>query len=194
MTPETIWTRLEAVAQRAPVSLIPPIPGLVLKPAGVLIPAYRRDLRPHLLFTRRSRELSTHSGEISFPGGGQESSDLDERAAALRETHEELGIVPSTVRVIGPFDQVISIAGYRVATYLAEIPPPPVPAINHSEVEEVIEVDLVRILADEQHRSEVVDRFGFRYELHFYQYDEHVIWGMTGGLLYRLLCWLKESP
>lgn len=187
-----IWERIEAIAQRSPKSLVPLELLARLKPAAVLIPFYSQRDHPHLLFTKRSQNLPSHQGEISFPGGGRHTDDSDLVQTALRETWEELGIAPQSVRIIGVFDEVVSIAGYRVTPFVARIPPPPVPAVNRSEVQEVIEVDVIRLMDETIHRKQSVRRWGYEYDLHFYDYGDHVIWGMTGGLVHRLLGWLKD--
>ncbi|MBN1946477.1 MAG: CoA pyrophosphatase [Bradymonadales bacterium] len=191
VSPAILWQRIEAMAHRPASSLVPPDLAPLLRPAAVLIPFYLEEDRPYLLFTKRSQNLPTHRGEISFPGGGRREGDPDLLATALRETREELGIDPATVRVIGLFDEVPSIAGYRVTPYVAHIPPPPVPAIDPSEVEEVIEVEVVRLLDERIHRVERWKRFGQEFPIHFFSYDRHLIWGLTGGLVHRLVGWLK---
>ena len=72
-----------------------------LTPAGVLIPIIERGASLSVLLTERSADLKHHPGQVSFPGGRMEASDVDIRATALRETHEEVGIHPNDVDVCG---------------------------------------------------------------------------------------------
>jgi 8-oxo-dGTP pyrophosphatase MutT (NUDIX family) len=159
-----------------------------------VIPVYRRNGDPHLLFTRRSDKLSTHRGEISFPGGGRAPEDKTLAETALRETHEELGIKPETVRLVGAFDAVLSIHGFCVTPYVGEIPSPPVPQVNFDEVAEVIEVNVMRLLNEKIHRVEPRMRLGQLVNIHYYEYDDHLIWGMTGRIVNDLLVWLTAQP
>jgi 8-oxo-dGTP pyrophosphatase MutT (NUDIX family) len=169
-----------------------------MKAAAVLVPLLFKDGVPHLLFTRRTEHLSTHRGQISFPGGGRHDEDRDLIATALRETWEELGIPPETVRIIGPLDDVWSLHGYCVTPIAAEIPPPPMPRVNAYEVAEVIEVDVVRLLDEKIHRRSRLRWLGHLFDVHYYDYGRHTIWGMTGVIVHRLLSWLRgeesEAP
>src|SRR6185369_17777561 len=83
-------------------------------PAAVLIPLYLKDGEFHLFFTKRTSQLTHHSGEISFPGGVREPEDRDCAATALREAWEEVGIVPADVEVLGELDDCHSIHNYLV--------------------------------------------------------------------------------
>lgn len=87
--------------------------------ASVLVPFCRRDGRDAVLFTKRTETVSTHKGQVSFPGGRMDPDDVDETACALRELHEELGIPPSLVEVLGTYHEVMSITSVRVTPVVA---------------------------------------------------------------------------
>ena len=76
------------------------------RPSAVLMLLFERDGAPHTLLTKRSADLPHHPGQISLPGGRWEPDDADLVATALRETHEEVGIPPAAVRVLGMLDDV----------------------------------------------------------------------------------------
>ena len=82
-----------------------------LKPAGVLVPLMERDAGLSILLTQRAAHLKHHAGQVSFPGGSMESHDRDVEAAALRETHEEVGIEPERIDVIGYLRTMPTITG-----------------------------------------------------------------------------------
>lgn len=84
-------------------TVAPPAPGTERKAAAVLVPLIQRDGGLHVLYTRRSDRLSSHRGQVAFPGGRFDHRDPDLVAAALRETHEEVGIPPHRVEVLGSF-------------------------------------------------------------------------------------------
>src|SRR5260370_35112629 len=76
-------------------------------PSAVLVPIVTQQGQPdRLLFTERRHDLSTHAGQIAFPGGKQDAEDEDAPATAIRETTEELGIEPAAIEVLGALDDV----------------------------------------------------------------------------------------
>src|SRR5436309_7692101 len=88
------------------------------KEAAVLVPIFERDGEPHFLLTRRTDEVETHKGQISFPGGGRSENESLE-AAALRETGEEVGIKEREIEILGRFHDYLSSTGYRVSPFAA---------------------------------------------------------------------------
>ena len=122
------------------------------RPASVLVPLLQRPGGPTLLFTRRTTRVPQHKGEISFPGGGAENGE-DAVAAALREAHEEVGLEPGSVEVVGIMDDLPSVSYYVVTPVVASVADPP--ASFHAEefeVHEPFEVPLA-LLLDPANRS-----------------------------------------
>ncbi|HUB35913.1 MAG TPA: CoA pyrophosphatase, partial [Solirubrobacteraceae bacterium] len=77
----------------------------------------------HAVFTRRRSDLRRHAGEISFPGGRRDPEDADLLHTALREAHEEIGLRPESVRVLGPLPAVSTfVTGYEIHPYVALVP------------------------------------------------------------------------
>ncbi len=86
---------------------------VTLPEAAVLMPIVERP-SPTLLFTRRAGHLTTHSGQVAFPGGKREATDADLYATALREAQEEIALAPQAVQPLGRLSDVISLHGIRV--------------------------------------------------------------------------------
>jgi 8-oxo-dGTP pyrophosphatase MutT (NUDIX family) len=163
--------------------------GMAARHAAVLAPLYARDGEPWLLFTRRATGLSRHSGEISFPGGSRDPGDASLAHTALRETHEELALDTSRVRLLGALPEVYaSVSNFLVTTYvgwLGEGLPELSPA--RGEVAEIIEAPLSALDDPAIYHEEVWTRGGAAHTVMFYDYGSYRIWGLTGRLLHHLL-------
>ncbi|HEY9118307.1 MAG TPA: CoA pyrophosphatase, partial [Marinobacter sp.] len=86
--------------------------------AGVLVPVTDDRHNPEIVFTLRSENLSTHRGQVSFPGGRRDPEDKSIADTALRETHEEIGLPPEQVQLIAPLSQVMSLHQILVTPYV----------------------------------------------------------------------------
>jgi 8-oxo-dGTP pyrophosphatase MutT (NUDIX family) len=186
----------ESVASVAPGERAPaPDPrfhGSAPRQAAVLAPLYAREGRPYLLFTRRASDLSSHSGEISFPGGSRDPVDVSLAQTALRESQEELGLEPSRVTLLGALPPAYTVVSNFIVTpyvgWLGEGLPTLRP--QASEVAEIIEAP-VRALDDELiYHEELWTRGGEAHAVHFYDFGPYRIWGLTGRLLHQLLALL----
>ncbi len=160
--------------------------GTALKPAGVLIPIIERA--PHLtvLMTRRAAELKHHASQIAFPGGRMEEGDRDIRATALRETHEEIGVAPADVAVLGSLDPLPTVTGYAVTPIVGVISPQQDIEIDRSEVEVAFEVPLA-FLFDEANAHQLLRTYrGHRIPTVEFHFAGHRIWGATANMVLRL--------
>ena len=117
----------------------------VRKRASVLIPLLESESEIYVIFTRRSRNMRSHPGQVSFPGGKQDSDDKDSLQTALRETHEEIGLPREKVDVIGTLDQILSLHYYLVTPYVGLIPSDFAPVPNTDEIESVFKLSLIHI-------------------------------------------------
>ncbi len=154
-----------------------------LRPAGVLIPIMDRAGEMTVLFTQRSADLTHHPGQISFPGGRMEEYDEDLRATALRETHEEVGIAPQQVSVIGYLGPTPTTTGYAVTPTIGIVDPSSELVIDTMEVEYAFEVPL-EFLLDEgnvQHAEREFD--GHKVPVVEFHYEGQRIWGVTANML-----------
>lgn len=176
-------------AARALATPMPP------RDAGVLLPLHAREGRPYLLFTRRAPMLSSHSGEISFPGGSREATDATLTATALREADEELRIAPERVRVLGHLEPVFTVVSNFLITpvvgWLGDGPIAVTP--NPGEVAEVIDAPLDALADPAIFHVERWTRNGRQVPVYFYDLGPHRIWGATGRILHQLLALLPEG-
>ena len=159
----------------------------VSKRASVLIPLLESQGEIYVMLTRRSSKMRSHSGQVSFPGGKQDSDDEDSLQTALRETHEEIGLLGEKVDVIGMLDQILSLHYYLVTPYVGLIPSDFVPDPNTDEIESVFKVPLVFFMKSENHWSEVKKTFTSPVLVHHFEYQGYDIWGLTAKLIFRLL-------
>ena len=184
----------------APSETPPALPDLRMygktpRQAAVLAPLYARDGKPHLLFTVRAVGLSSHSGEISFPGGSRDPDDMTLAQTALRESHEELGLPPTSVSLLGAMPPAYTaVSNFLVTPYvgwLGEGLPPLHP--QESEVAEVIEAPISALDDHLIYHEEMWARGGEIHAVHFYDFGPYRIWGFTGRLLHQLLALLPPD-
>lgn len=157
-----------------------------LRDAAVLIAAVERQGRPHLILTQRTDTLRSHSGQVAFPGGRIDADDSSPEAAALRETHEEIGLEPRAFELVGRMPDYASGSGYRIAPVLAIADPAARMTINPAEVAAAFEVPLDFLMDPHNHRTE--SRVWNGRERHYWvmPYGERHIWGVTAGIIRTL--------
>ena len=158
--------------------------------AAVLIPLIPREAGFTVLLTKRPETMRNHPGQISFPGGGVEAQE-SARDAALRETHEEVGIAPSRVKLIGRLDSFNAVSDYRVTPFVGIIDPRVTLTLQTSEVAEAFEAPLAFFMDPDNHKPREVTYKTKKLRLWDMPYDEpggpqRNIWGMTAMMLYHL--------
>lgn len=159
---------------------------VVMPEAAVLMPIVERP-SPTLLFTRRASHLSTHSGQVAFPGGKREACDADLYATALREAQEEIALAPSFVQPLGRLSDVISLHGIRVTPWVGIIPPDLPLVADPSELDTIFEVPLSHFLDDRRTHTDVITVDGVAHYVPSYHVHGHVIWGLSAMMLVELL-------
>jgi 8-oxo-dGTP pyrophosphatase MutT (NUDIX family) len=154
------------------------------KDAAVLVSLYGDPLTT--VFTERRADLKRHAGEISFPGGRQDEPDEDLRATALREAHEEIGLDPHGVELVGALPPVGTfVTGYRVFPFVGMIEPGQQWRPQASEVAKVLEFTLADLVAG--HEMQRLLRKGVPIKTPTYTVDGHLVWGATARILQSLL-------
>jgi 8-oxo-dGTP pyrophosphatase MutT (NUDIX family) len=159
-------------------------------PAAVLVAVTDRA-EPGLILTRRTDTLRRHAGQVAFPGGRIDPEDDGPIAAALREAHEEIGLRPDAVELVGPADLYRTITGFEVQPVVGVIPPDLVFRPEPGEVAAVFEAPLAFVL-DPANQIQVNVEWQGR-DRHYYEimWGEHRIWGATAAMLVNLSRRLK---
>lgn len=155
--------------------------------AGVLIALTDHVSDPEVILTKRAARLSTHSGEIAFPGGKHDETDADLLTTALREAEEEVGLSPDDVDVVGPLGQVMSKHGLQVTPWVG-IVPQDIPLIpNPGELDEVFKVPLSFFMRDQRYCTDEIQFRGKTMYVPAWEFNGHIIWGLTAYMLVELL-------
>jgi 8-oxo-dGTP pyrophosphatase MutT (NUDIX family) len=165
----------------------PMIPvGVKPKPAAVLVPIVLRDNGPTVLLTQRTDHLSSHAGQVAFPGGRIDAGDIDAVDAALREAEEETGLARSFVEPLGFLDTYMTVTAYHVVPVVALIKPGFVITPQPDEVSIVFEVPLRFLMAPENHEKHSREWQGKVRYYYAMPYENHYIWGATAGMIRNL--------
>jgi 8-oxo-dGTP pyrophosphatase MutT (NUDIX family) len=154
-------------------------------PAAVLIGLIERPEGSTVLYTRRSADLRAHSGQVAFPGGKIDPTDIDAGDAALREAFEEVGLLRHEARILGYMPTYFTGTNYLITPVVANVRPtrPFVP--NPREVDAVFEVPLARLLSGDAFARIDVTRNGRSHETWTIDHEGHRIWGITANLTRR---------
>ena len=157
--------------------------------AAVLIPLFSENGEHKILFTKRSTQVKTHKGQISFPGGVVEETDQSLQETALREAHEEIGLLKEDVEILGQADDTTTVVSdFIVHPFVGVIPYPYDFTISSEEVDRIIEVPFKVFLEnDPQYRQNSAEFEGVVYPGSAFQYKGDVIWGATARILVDLM-------
>jgi 8-oxo-dGTP pyrophosphatase MutT (NUDIX family) len=157
------------------------------KQAAVLVPLFlAADGALHAVFTERRADLRSHAGEISFPGGRRDDTDTDLQATALRECHEELGLPPDAVEIVGALRPTPTfVTDYAIYPFVGLIEPGFAWVPQEREVARVLELPLDAVRAGHGKRRLV--RRGVPFRTDTYETGGHLIWGATARIVADLL-------
>ncbi len=152
--------------------------------SAVLLLIYHKQGEYYLLVTRRTQQVREHKGQISFPGGAYQEGDGTLLDTALRESAEEIGVVPEAVEVLGELDDAVTqTSNYVISPFVGVIPWPYEFRVSASEIAEIIDIPLSALLDRNCWREEVEFIAGERVPAYFYRYRGDVIWGATARIL-----------
>lgn len=183
----------DRIAQRLATPSLPPSsdfdlnpgttpPGRALRDAAVLLPI-RFSETPRIILTKRSSALRHHPGQIAFPGGKLDPGDAGPADGALREAHEEIGLVRDNARILGCLPAHETITGFRVTPVVAEVIADFDPVPHAGEVEEVFSVPLAHVLDPASYNQEFRLWGGRRRFFYTVPYGPYYIWGATARML-----------
>lgn len=158
----------------------------VLRAAGVLVPLIERSEGLSVLLTKRASGLKHHPGQIAFPGGKVDDTDADVTAAALREAHEEVGLDPAFVTVLGSMPIHETVTGFAVTPVLGHITTPFSPVVEAGEVEEAFLVPLHHLLRPENYSIQQRLWLGQWRSFYTVPWGPYYIWGATARMLLAL--------
>ncbi len=154
--------------------------------AAVLVALYEDRGRLHAVLTRRREDLRRHAGEVSFPGGRHDDTDPDLLATALREAHEEIGLPPAAVQILGALQPTPTIAtGYAIYPFVGLIEPGRAWTLSPREVAGVLELALDDLIAGYGRRRLL--RRGLPIRTDTYVVGDDLIWGATARILADLI-------
>ena len=165
------------------------IPGLVLRPAAVLVPLLQEQGEWSLLFTHRTETVQSHKGQVSFPGGGAEPGDHSPEETALREAHEEVGLLAEHVSVLGTLPDMATITSFLVTPVVGRVRWPYSFTLSVLEVEKVFTIPL-GWLADPVNRDERprINRLGpAENVIYFRPYQDEILWGVSARIVVEFL-------
>ena len=157
--------------------------------AAVLVPLLESGGEAHVLFIKRPETMSTHQGEIAFPGGKIDPAvDIDVRSAALREAHEEIGLEPASVEIVARLGGVATAASrFTITPFVGFLDRRPELVLNPAEVVRVLQVPLSELLDASLYREERWDAFRQDMSVFFFELADETVWGATARILTDLL-------
>lgn len=184
--PVSLHPLLETVRARGLGSSIDPVPTDA-RASAVLIALWEDVDGTEVLLTKRSWEMRNHKGEISFPGGRLDPGESPVEAA-VREAHEEVGLDPSHVEIVGELDHISTVVSKSfIVPIVARLDRRPDVSPMTGEVQRVLHVPLRELYRADTYRQEIWWRPPVEWPIHFFELDDETIWGATGRMLVQLL-------
>lgn len=173
-----------------------PAPGARFRDAAVLVPIVDQS-EPTVILTERTAGLSSHAGQIAFPGGKIDAADADAIAAAIREAEEEIGLPRAFVEPVGYLAPYLTGTGFRITPVVARVRPGFVLALNPAEVAAVFEVPLALLMEEANYRRSSRVWNGIERWFYEIEFEDRYIWGATAGIaraLYQRVFFDGENP
>jgi 8-oxo-dGTP pyrophosphatase MutT (NUDIX family) len=162
--------------------------------AAVLIPLVERSRQMSVLLTKRASHLRHHSGEFSFPGGRRDDEDETLIQTALREAHEEIALEPERVNIFGSLNQMPTVSGYIVTSFVGEFEADAPLVASPDEIELLWEIPLHALLDPSVHKTQQREWRGQSFLMHLFEWQGHIVWGATAFMLDALIGELTDRP
>ena len=166
-----------------------------LTEAAVLVPILCKGGEYHILFTRRSDQVAHHKGQVSFPGGARSEGDCSLLDTALRESWEEIGLVPADAEILGELDDTsTSTSSFVISPFVAFIPYPYEFKASRDEIDEIFDVPVLALLHKAKVRQESRAVLDDVVTVYSYEFGGWVIWGATAWIVRQFLeVWQSAS-
>lgn len=160
--------------------------GLYPAQASVMV-LFTDAENPEMIFTLRAQHLTNHPGEVAFPGGMWETGDNTLLDTALRESHEEIGLSPAAVKLLGACKPRATRVGVRVTPFVGLIDPAIELVPSPDELDAVFRVPLSAFRSGIQTRTDIFSHAGKSWRVPAYQHEGYEIWGFTAALTQEII-------
>lgn len=158
-----------------------------MRASAVLMPLFYRDGDLQLLYTKRSDYVGRHKGEMSFPGGMRDPEDEDLTATALRETHEEIGLPPDQVQLLGCLDDLLTYTRFRITPYVGLVPHPYEFVVSLDEIERIVKIPVEWILNEAKLKTDRIGDPKRGWITYSFDYRGDIVWGATARITLQFL-------
>ena len=160
------------------------------KCAAVLIPLIQHKSNWSLVFTRRTDQVGSHKGQVSFPGGACEFNEIQAEDTALREAWEEIGVKREEVKILGKLADVETITNFRVTPVVGKIPWPYDFKLSKQEVSRVFTIPLDWLIQSSNWVEQIFIRKDIEKEyslVTYLPYDGEILWGASARITHNFL-------
>lgn len=185
--------RLREISQRKPFEFPESTVPDRFRPAAVLMPFWFEDDTIKTAMIKRPDHMRAHPGQVAFPGGRRDDTDPDFQYAALRETHEEVGVHPDDVEVLGRLDDAWSGAQHHVVPFIGWISSPPSFIPNKDEVAELYVADVEPMIQPDAFEDDVKSFRDVTYNDRFFAFPGGKVTGLSASFLIELFEWMRGS-
>lgn len=178
--------------------LLNPIPARLRseagRPAAVLVGLMANAAGWQVIMTERAAHLAHHAGQISFPGGKVDETDVTLVATALREADEEIALPASQVDILGGLDPVTSPVGFVVQPIVGIVAPQVDLQPSPDEVAQILTLPLADLISPPRHRRDSYIRDGRRRDVWVIDHPDHYIWGLSAAIIVDLAARVRSMP
>ena len=151
---------------------------------GVLLLLSEQNNTLNISLIKRAKDGGAHSGQISFPGGKNEPTDLNIIETAKRETYEEIGVLPETIKILGSLSSLyIPVSNYLVFPAVGYAMQKPIFKANKSEVEEIVNIPLEYFMSEKYKTKGNIQVRNYQINTPFYKINGYEIWGATAMII-----------